>query len=203
MKEKVVDYFTSPVYLRHLALMGAASTVALAISGIVLSYFQGRQAGVENDSWFRATSESPATLPPVPKSTWSRQQLMDEIQLHICRVEGEGRGASGVYGVVYAPSWVLFPTHCFGENGLATITYRGLSSKIHRDSSEHKIRRGSSEHKLLLNPELSLHYVAGLTGVNGVRKYFVPHTTNAKAMHCGFLVNQNILDVGTVKSRVS
>lgn len=170
--------------------LGMLACLSVPIIGLLikgLKYYQGRDAGVAHDSWFRAEVVTEPALPPLNPVTWTRE----DVKLRVADTTFLLRGDAGVelYAQILKPGWILFPTHVFGSRKTADGVYRGMPIKLRGDSS--LVRT-------CINAELSVAYCPELTVHNGIWSYLVPHTVNARTLANGALFGKDELPVGLV-----
>lgn len=185
----IAGYITLSNALGVIAVVSGAIAIGENIAYLIQTYVktQGRDAGVANDSWFRASIAGEPALPTAPPATWSRDQMLDAVRASLVVVCGE----SEMNGIIYAPGWVLFPTHAFGKSDLAHVSFRGYDHKFRRDNT-----------KLLLNAEFSVVYIAGLTGCNGVKAYWTPFPINSSKIGDAVLVGTREYTLGACATGV-
>lgn len=170
---RISNYFDATTGIGLLVGAGALVAGAMQIAKAVSLAFQGREAGVEKDSWFRTSTFAVPALPTEPPCTWTEEELLRYVADARVEVVGTHETGQTMHGIIYKHGWVVFPTHCFGEGDTAEIRYRG---------GKFKVRLGSHDCRRLVITEVSVAYVSGLSMHNGVSKFFARNTTNAKRL---------------------
>jgi len=203
---QVLAYFKTPdrmsEYLTSLKQYFTLSSGVGTLLGVSASYMiisrimstlslttQGLIAGTPPDGWHRAEQTNAPVMPADPPSTWSFEHMQEQVALQVVQVIGSGFEGSDMYGVIYRNGWVLFPTHAFGKPGVIDIKYRAATFRVRREHTH-----------LYHNAELSLTYVAGLTGCNGIHKYVQLSACGSRSLSDGVLIGPRMIRVGRADS---